>query len=61
MDEKKAKELWNGYYDDQEGFYKKSFEIVSNLDKKAFHEMLGEQGQFMEEDLFEILPQLKVK
>lgn len=61
MDEKKAKELWNGYFDDQEGFYKKSFEIVSNLDKKAFHEMLGEQGQFMEEELFEILPQLKVE
>ena len=58
MPEKKAIELWNGYYDDQEGFYKKSFEIVQNLDKKAFHEMLGETGQSLEEDLFEILTEL---
>ncbi|WP_413293895.1 hypothetical protein ACLSU7_02175 [Bdellovibrio sp. HCB185ZH] len=60
MPEAKFKELWNGYHDDIEGFYKKCFEIVSNLDKKAFHEMLGEQGQSLEETLFEIIPELKV-
>lgn len=56
--EKTAKDLWNGYYDDQESFYKKSFEIVGNIDKKAFHELIGEQGQSLEEDLFTVLPQL---
>ncbi|AHZ84457.1 hypothetical protein [Bdellovibrio bacteriovorus] len=57
--EKLSRELWNGYYDDQEGFYKKSFEIVANLDKSAFHELIGEQGQSLEEELFTILPKLK--
>ena len=62
LPEKLSRELWNGYFDDQESFYKKSFEIVANLDKKAFHEMIGEQGQSLEEDLFTILPAiLKVK
>lgn len=61
LPEKKARELWNGYYDDQEGFYKKSFEIVANLDKKAFHEMIGEQGQSLEEEIFSILPKLKAE
>lgn len=49
--EKKARELWNGYYDDQEGFFKKSFEIVSNLDKRSFQELLGETGERLEENL----------
>ncbi len=62
MTEKKARELWNGYYDDQEGFYKKCYDLVVNLDKKAFHELIGEQGQNLEEELFGILPALlKVK
>lgn len=58
--EKTSRELWNGYYEDQEGFYKKAYEIVANLDKKAFHELIGEQGQSLEEDLFAILPRLKL-
>ena len=58
LPEAKAKDLWNGYYDDQEGFYKKTFEIISGLDKKSFHELLGDMGQSLEEELFEIIPQL---
>lgn len=58
--EKTSRELWNGYYDDQEGFYKKAYNIVANIDKKSFHEMIGEQGQSLEEDLFSILPRLKL-
>lgn len=61
LPEKKARELWNGYFEDQEGFYKKCYDIVANLDKKAFHEMIGEQGQSLEEDLFTMLPLLKVQ
>jgi Fe-S-cluster containining protein len=60
LSEKTSRELWNGYYDDQEGFYKKAYEIVANIDKKAFHEMIGEQGQSLEEDIFAILPRLKL-
>jgi hypothetical protein len=60
LPEKTARELWNGYFDDQEGFFKKSYNIVANLDKKSFHEMLGEQGQDMEEQLFEMLQGLDV-
>lgn len=51
MPEKKARELWNGYYDDQEGFFKKSFQIVGELDRKAFRELLGETGQQLEDRL----------
>lgn len=58
LPEKKARELWNGYFDDQEGFFKKSYEIIQKLDKKAFHEMIGEQGLDLEEQLFGLLPQL---
>lgn len=61
LPEKQSRELWNGYFEDQEGFYKKAYNIVANLDKKSFHEMLGEQGQSLEEDLFAILPRLKLQ
>ncbi|MNK08134.1 hypothetical protein D3C87_260620 [compost metagenome] len=60
LPEAKSKELWNGYYDDQEGFYKKSFDVISNLNKSAFHELLGEQGQDLEEQIFAMLKTLKV-
>lgn len=58
MPESKAKELWNGYYEDQESFYKKCHDVVVNMDKKAFHELIGEQGQALEEDLFSFLPHM---
>lgn len=58
LPEVQSRDLWNGYYDDQEGFYRKCHEIVANLDKKSFQEMLGEQGQSLEEEIFTILPSL---
>ena len=60
LSEKKTRDLWNGYYEDQSGFYQKCHDIVTGLDKKEFHEMLGETGQSLEEDLFTQLPLLKV-
>lgn len=51
MPEKKARALWNGYYDDQEEFFKKSFRIVQELDRKAFRELLGFTGEQLEERL----------
>lgn len=58
LSEKKSRELWNGYFEDQKGFYVKCHDVVSNLNKKDFHEILGEQGQFLEEEIFAILPSL---
>jgi Fe-S-cluster containining protein len=51
MPEKKARELWNGYFDDQEGFYRKCFQIVSGIDRRAFQELLSEPGERLEESL----------
>lgn len=41
---KKAKDLWNGYYDDQENFYIKSLEVVNSFDKKQMSEAMGDLG-----------------
>lgn len=59
LPEAKSRELWNGYYEDQEGFYKKCHDVVANMNKKDFQELLGEQGQSLEEEIFSILPSLK--
>lgn len=59
LPEAKSRDLWNGYFDDQEGFYKKSHDVIANMNKKDFHELLGEQGQSLEEDIFTILPNLE--
>ncbi|MGZ3796845.1 MAG: hypothetical protein ACXVB1_10785 [Pseudobdellovibrionaceae bacterium] len=48
---KKSRELWNGYYGDQETFFKKCFQIVVELDKKSFRDLLGEQGKQLEDRL----------
>ncbi len=40
----KAKSLWNGYYDDQEGFYIKTLEVVKSFDKKQMTESMGDLG-----------------
>lgn len=41
------RELWNGY-EDIEAFYKKTFEIAKNLDKKSFRELAGETGLILQ-------------
>ncbi len=47
----KFRRLWNGYHEDIEGFYKKTYAIAANLDKKAFHELLGETGALLQQRL----------
>lgn len=54
-----AKELWNGYYDDQVGFYKKCFAIVSEMNLKDFKVAMGDQGQVLEKELMQSLSVLK--
>lgn len=51
MPEKKSRDLWNGYYDDQEGFFRKCFLIAKELDRKSFKELMGEPGQQLENRL----------
>lgn len=61
LDKKKAIELWNGYFDDPSGFYIKSHEIICNLNKRQFKEVMGEQGLMLEKDLISSLNALESK
>lgn len=47
LPEKKARELWNGYYDDQEGFYEKSLRVIENLSPGDLADAQGETGEFL--------------
>lgn len=51
LPEKKARELWNGYYDEQELFYEKCLRVVEKMDRAGFEEALGETGLALEEDV----------
>ncbi len=44
MSLKTAKNLWNGYFDDQESFYIKSLEVVKSFDRKQMKESMGDLG-----------------
>ena len=55
-----AKKIWNGYFDDQKGFYIKCYDIVSEMNKKQFLEAMGEQGSAIEKDLMLALKGLKL-
>jgi Fe-S-cluster containining protein len=55
----KAKKLWNGYFDEQEQFFRKTYQMALNLDKKSFKEALGELGEEIEESLLESLRELE--
>lgn len=52
LPEKKAREIWNGYFDEQEKFFGRCFEIVANLNRKQFEECMGDMGQELEERVF---------
>jgi hypothetical protein len=60
LSEKKERELWNGYYEDQEGFFKKCFQIVSGLDRRSFRELLSEPGERLEENLRKTFAKISV-
>lgn len=46
------RKLWNGYEDKFE-FYKKSFALISKLDRKQFKEIIGQQGLQLEEEVID--------
>lgn len=46
-----SKQLWNGYDDDPEGFYRKTYQRVMNLNKGDFRELMGDMGFDLEQQL----------
>lgn len=51
MELKQARKIWNGYFDDQEGFYIKALEIVKSFDKRQMAESMGELGEKLTDKL----------
>lgn len=51
MPAKLSKQLWNGYDDDPESFYRKTYQRVMNLNKGDFRELLGDMGFDLEQQL----------
>lgn len=45
LTEPTAIKLWNGYYDEQEQFFIKSYQLAANLNRKTFSQLLGPLGQ----------------
>jgi hypothetical protein len=46
-----AKKLWNGYFDHQEEFYQKCYQISLGFDRKSLKLVMGSVGSEMEEKL----------
>lgn len=55
LPEKRARQLWNGYFDEQENFYGKCADVVAKFDRKAFEAALGGTGEDLEVDLLQAL------
>lgn len=55
LPEAQAIKLWNGYYEDQPGFFMKCYEIVNGMSKSQFREAIGLIGEEREQLLFESL------
>lgn len=59
LPEKLARKIWNGYFDEQESFFIKCFEIIQSFDKAGYREAIGIIGEEIEQNLFESLSQLE--
>jgi Fe-S-cluster containining protein len=55
LTEAKARKLWNGYYDEQEAFFRKTYKMASEMGPKQFREAIGELGEEIEDSLLESL------
>jgi hypothetical protein len=58
MPEAVARKIWNGYFEDRVGFYKKTYDIVKSLSESQFREALGELGDEIEGSLMESLQEV---
>lgn len=47
----KAKKLWNGYFNEQEKFYRDSYKLVLDFNRKRVQEILGETGEQLYQSL----------
>lgn len=47
LPEEKARKLWNGYFDDVEGFYRRCAKIARGLNRRSLEEIMGEHGEFL--------------
>lgn len=52
---KKSRQLWNGYFDEQEVFFKKCYQIVNKIKRKNFEEIIGIQGLELEAQTEKVL------
>lgn len=59
LPEAKARKLWNGYYDDQEAFFRKTYKMAQEMSVKGFREAMGELGDEIEGSLLESLHELQ--
>ncbi len=59
LSEAKARKLWNGYYDEQEEFFRKTYKMAKELTPKGFREAIGELGEEIEGSLLESLQELQ--
>ncbi|MEZ0392415.1 MAG: hypothetical protein ACAH59_09380 [Pseudobdellovibrionaceae bacterium] len=51
----KAKKLWNGYFDEQEEFFRKTYHMVKDFDRKRFNEAMGETGAEIQDRLLDTM------
>lgn len=61
MDQALAKKLWNGYFDEQEEFFRKCYKMVQTFDRKRFSEALGDQGLDLQEGILDLGQQVVAK
>lgn len=54
----RARKLWNGYFDEQEAFFGKTYQMVKEFDKKQFDEALGEMGFDLQKKLIKSLREI---
>lgn len=51
LPEAKARTLWNGYFDEQEAFFRKCWKLVNEWPAEHFHELLGEYGELLTHEI----------
>lgn len=59
LTEARARKLWNGYFDEQEDFFRKTYKMATEMTPKNFREAMGELGEEIESSLLESLAELQ--
>ncbi|PIS11817.1 MAG: hypothetical protein COT73_01910 [Bdellovibrio sp. CG10_big_fil_rev_8_21_14_0_10_47_8] len=56
-----SKKLWGVFYEDQESFFEKTYEMVQDFDRKRFREAMGDMGAVLEKNLVQQLGKIQEK